>query len=323
VVAAGGNVGSDMALGRDGTVWTWGANFLGQLGDGTTAPRVAPAPVPGLSEVKALVGGNHHRLALRQDGTVWAWGGNTFGQLGDPALDFFSPSPSPTQVPGLTDVVAIQAPFSHSMAVRADGTVWTWGGEPFAWGGGWDDIRTSPAPVPGLSEVTAVAGGLRHYLALRADGTVWTWRNLLYGVPPQDVASSPYRPLPVEGLTDVVAIAAGVEFSLALRADGTVWTWGVNTYGQLGYPTSSTVTSTPAPVPGLTGVVALTAGSSSAAALRADGTVWTWGLNDTSQLGNGVISLSVPTQGQLPCRFTALPALEHRAGEPRSCQDAP
>lgn len=116
-----------LALKRDGSVWAWGSNANGELGDGTTRNRLTPLRVPGLSGVVAIAAGGLHNLALRADGTVWAWGDNSYGQVGDWARGWSPTYSSPIQVAGLTDVVAIAAGCYHSLAVDKAGTVWSWG----------------------------------------------------------------------------------------------------------------------------------------------------------------------------------------------------
>src|SRR5262249_54323255 len=111
-----------------GTVWTWGWNSAGQLGDGTTTDRHAPVQVPGVSGVGGVSAGAYHTLALRGDGTVWAWGYNAVGEVGDGTTVTRS---RPVQVPGLTGMVAVSAGGLHSLALRGDGTVWAWGDNDF------------------------------------------------------------------------------------------------------------------------------------------------------------------------------------------------
>jgi len=176
-LAAGGT--HSLALRADGTVWAWGWNDQGQLGDGTDTDRHTPVRVRGLTDVVAVAAGRAHSLALRADGTVWAWGSNEDGELGD-GTD--TDRHTPVKVPGLSDVVAVAARDWHSLALRADGTVWAWGNNRFGQlGDGTDTDRHTPVKVPGLTDVVAVAAGEYHSLALRADGTVWAWGRNGYG----------------------------------------------------------------------------------------------------------------------------------------------
>lgn len=221
----------------DGNVWAWGYNELGQLGDGTLENRPTPVRVQNLSDIRAVAAGAYHSLALHRDGTVWAWGANWNGQLGLGPDQEGRHQRTPVQVPGLTDVVALDAGDFHSLALRQDGTVWAWGAN---WdgqlGNGTSQPGFSPTQVPGLTDIVALASSPYHVLALRRDGTVWAWGLNLDG----QLGDDPhmfrrFTAKPVPGLTEAVAIAAaGIGHSLAVRRDGTVWGWGSNGFGQIG-----------------------------------------------------------------------------------------
>lgn len=116
-----------VALRSDGTVWTWGNNSAGQLGNRSTESSATPVAVWGLSGIVAVSAGSGHTMALKGDGTVWTWGMNSSGQLGDGTQ---LTSASPVQVAGLYGVTAIGAGQFHSLAVKADGTLWAWGAKP-------------------------------------------------------------------------------------------------------------------------------------------------------------------------------------------------
>ncbi|WP_198360488.1 Ig-like domain-containing protein [Thermincola potens] len=165
-----------VALKNDGTVWTWGKNDSGQLGDGTYTSRFSPGQVPGLTGVKAVAAGANHTVVLKTDGTVWAWGNNMYGQLGT-SPSVLAKTYSPVQIPGIDSVVEIGAGIWHTLARRADGTVWAWGRniEGQVGNGSASAVVDSPAQVSGLTGVTKVAAGGYHNLALRSDGTVWAW----------------------------------------------------------------------------------------------------------------------------------------------------
>lgn len=109
---------------KDGSVWAWGENTYGQIGDGTTSNRNIPALVSGLTNIVNVAAGGGHSLAIKNDGTVWAWGNNQNGQLGDGTN---TNRLTPVQVSGLSDVMAVAAGMNHSLALKSDGTVWAWG----------------------------------------------------------------------------------------------------------------------------------------------------------------------------------------------------
>jgi hypothetical protein len=178
IAVAAGNFHS-LALKSDGSLWGWGWNVYGQLGDGTTVDRLAPVQVSGAgpgSNVVAIAKGVDHGMAVKRDGTILTWGSNQFGQLGDgTAVWRQSPVVVSGSGPG-SDYVAIGAGHYHSFGVKRDGTLWSWGDNSESQlGDGTTTDRTSPVQVPGLTGVIAAAGGYYHSLALKNDGTVWSW----------------------------------------------------------------------------------------------------------------------------------------------------
>jgi alpha-tubulin suppressor-like RCC1 family protein len=283
-----------------GTVFAWGDNSNGQLGNGTTESSSVPAEVPGLGDVRTLESGCGHILALLADGTVRGWGRNGFGQACGITSDVQA---APQPVPGLSDVRSLAPGGGHSLVLAGDGSVWGWGAGFFGMLGDLTlGVQPVPAPIPGLASVTKVVAGGSHNLALTEDGSVWTWGRDDHGQlgdrgdqgrPGRRTVeyrgqSFPCRTTPaaVEGLTGVRDIAAGGGHSLALLADGTVLAWGYNDRGQLG-DGGGNDRAAPSLVHGLAGVRALAAGYHHTLALLGDGTARACGLNDGGQCGDG------------------------------------
>jgi alpha-tubulin suppressor-like RCC1 family protein/subtilisin family serine protease len=286
VAGGGGDRRGAFSLGlkSDGSVWAWGTNPYGQLGDGTYTKKNVPVRVARLSNVKDIAAGRYHGLALKDDGTVWAWGHGYFGQLGNGPGTFSDNVP--TRVEGISGVVAIAAGGYFSLALEGDGTVWAWGrnyaGE---LGDGTTNHRYTPVRVAQLSNVEAIAAGGIHGLALKQDGTVWAWGHGNYGQLGNGTFGNSNVPVKVVNLTGVKDIAAGTVHSVALREDGTVRAWGDNDYGQVGDGTN-TSRNAPVQVANLGNVTDVEAGFGHNLALREDGTVRAWGLNTRGQLGN-------------------------------------
>lgn len=303
-----GSQNHTLALLADGTVRAWGLGSSGQLGDGGTSSSIAGTTVSGLGNAVAVAAGSLHSLALLSDGTVLAWGVNDKGQLGlgsssgPQTCGIAACSTVPVPVPGLSNVVAIDAGAGYSLALLANGTVVAWGWDANGQLGDGTGIQTGcecvdhPVPVPGLTGVMAISAGMHQASALLADGTVRDWGYNFYGELGNGTVTSGtpcgcLGPVAVSGLSGAKAVAVGGFHSLALLADGTVDAWGNNEQGQLGNGSTSSTgckcVPSPAPVSGLSGVQAIAAGSSHVLALQGDGGVRAWGFNESGQLGNG------------------------------------
>jgi alpha-tubulin suppressor-like RCC1 family protein len=271
-----------LALCTNGTVYAWGANIYGELGDGSTTQRNSPVPVSILNEVADIAGGLYHTLALKNDGTAWAFGDNSKGQLGNGTS---TASNIPVQI--LTGIKSIASGQQHSLALKNDGTVLAWGKNINGQlGDGTTAQSATPVHVQGLTNIVAIAGGYYHSAALKNDGTVWCWGDDGWGQLGNGTGGNGLIPAIVNGLSGIIAIACGENHTLALKDDGTVWAWGINDNGELGDGTNN-YRITPTKVINLAGIKAIEAGMSHSLALKNDGTVWGWGLNGSGQLGIG------------------------------------
>ncbi|WP_295612359.1 CARDB domain-containing protein [uncultured Lamprocystis sp.] len=264
-----------LALKPDGSLWAWGDNWYGQLGNATTlTAQITPVQV--LTGVAAVAAGEFCTQAIKTDGSLWAWGSNDFGQLGDGTHAHRS-----TPVRVLTGVAAVAAGDYHSLAIKTDGSLWAWGANGGQLGDGTSTNRSRPVKV--LTGVAAVAAGGFHSLALKTDGSLWVWGNNGYGQL-GDGNSNTTRLTPVQVLTGVAAVATGSFHSLALKTDGSLWAWGANWGGQIG---DGGTTHRMTPVQVLTGVAAVS-GADHTLARKTDGSLWAWGRNDYyGQLGDG------------------------------------
>jgi alpha-tubulin suppressor-like RCC1 family protein len=279
----GGEV-HNVALKSDGTVWSWGNNIFGQVGNGTTNDASTPVQTSGLSSVVALGGRGYHTLAVEADGSVWGWGWNSAGELGDGTSN---PTAVPVKVIGLTNPAAVSAGYKFSIALLTNGTVFQWGhGRVIA-------NNFNPVQVPGLSNIIAISAGWDHALALRSDHTVWTWGKNNYGEIGDGLALSRTNPVPVTALSNIVAVSGGDWHSSALGSDGMIWKWGRNDTGQLGNGAADT---NPHPLPAkiqidfngsaFSNIVLMAARDYHNIAVKADGSVWQWGANDQGQCGD-------------------------------------
>jgi alpha-tubulin suppressor-like RCC1 family protein len=267
------------ALLSDGSVWCWGANKKGQLGDGGEKARYEPARVAGLSDVVSISAGSSHTCALSREGQIHCWGHNRYGQLGDGTTDGRS---SPVRVKSISDATAIEAGSYHVCAVVTDGNVECWGNnDDGQLGDGTDVDRSSPVSVKGLTGVVSLAAGASHTCALLDPDDVRCWGGNSYGQIGDDSWTDRPRPTPVN-VTEVTAIAAGENHSLALSA-AMVMRWGYNLYSKSPRDLNNRI-----PLQGAyRAVEQIAAAGNNTCVLSASGTVRCRGDNSLGALGNG------------------------------------
>ncbi|HEY4016418.1 MAG TPA: hypothetical protein VGM06_23950 [Polyangiaceae bacterium] len=305
-IAAGGT--HTCALLGDGSVWCWGGNTSGELGNASALASATPQSVPGLPAAVAIAAGAANTCALLGDGSVACWGSDAFGQLGEGATG--ASSSAPVIVAGVSGARALAVGDGHACAVLADGTVTCWGEDANGQlGDGATASSAAPAAVLGVVGATAVAAGDAHSCALLSDGTVDCWGLGASGQLGNGVASGSFTAAPVGGLTGAISVAAGLAESCATLSNGTVSCWGVDTGGFIapwsGLPFALFGTDAPPQPPsppgpvapyGLTQATTASVGQDSACALSAGGTLACWGQNASGQLGTGdFAAYSTPT----------------------------
>jgi len=186
VIAVAAGVGHCLVVQKDGTALAWGENVVGQVGDGTTADRSLPVKVEGVKNVVSVGAGWYHSLAVCKDGSLWGWGYNVFGQLGDgTAYDRHRPvqTKSPDGKSFQTGAVKARGGSLHTLVVKKDGTLWSWGGNNFGQLGDGTRIERKALPVQVkmtggkgfLENVVDADGGSVHSVAITKDGTAYCW----------------------------------------------------------------------------------------------------------------------------------------------------
>ncbi|MCS6809919.1 MAG: Ig-like domain-containing protein [Tepidimonas sp.] len=292
-IAVAAGEGHTLALRKDGTLWAWGLNTNGQLGDGTQTNRTTPVKIGTSTNWVMVAAGGRHSLGLQKDGTLWAWGRNFEGQLGDgKEADLFKP----TQIGTDKDWTFIAAGALHSLARKANGRLYVWGSNEFGQLGidtpqsnsaGRPVMRTPTALEPSTSTSwLTVAAGERHTLAIRSDGTLFSWGDNLFGQLGTEGGLRQF-PAAVGVGTDWIAVSAGSRHSLALKKDGSLWAWGDNSQGQLGHGSAVASRTEPQQVGQQRNWTLVRGGAYTSLAIQADGSLWAWGRNDEGQLGLG------------------------------------
>lgn len=310
----------------DGTLWGFGQNTKGQLGDNTILSKSSPVQTVALGTNWKQVACGYHTAAIKTDGTLWTWGPNaTYGPLGDNTVD---PKSSPVQTVAFgTNWKQVSSGLYHCAAIKTDGTLWTWGQNIYGQLGN-NTVANRSSPVQTIAYGTnwkQVSAGGRTTAAIKTDGTLWCWGdgdkgelgdNLSYVVG-NNRKSSPIQTITFG--TNWKQVSAGYFHTTAIKTDGTLWCWGSNTNGQLG---DNTIVSKSSPVQTVafgTNWKQVSAGYKFTAAIKTDGTLWTWGDAATyGQLGdNTVVAKSSPVQTtaygtnwkQVDCKYQHIAAV--------------
>ncbi|MBI5206224.1 MAG: Ig-like domain-containing protein, partial [Candidatus Firestonebacteria bacterium] len=277
IAAGGGDLvssGHTIALKTDGTLWAWGGNKYGQLGDGTNTDKDTPEQIE--TGFTAIAAGDSYTAALKTDGTLWAWGKNDYGQLGDGT---YTDKNTPKQIG--TGFIAIAAGFFNAIALKTDGTLWAWGRNDYGQlGDGTYTDKNTPKQIG--TGYSAIAAGSLHTIALKTDGTLWAWGYNSFGGLGDGTNTDKNTPKQIG--TGYSAIAAGGYHTIALKTDGTLWAWGANYDGELG---DGTTTSKNTPKQIGAGYSKIAAGGWYTIAIKTDGALWAWGDNEYGELGDG------------------------------------
>lgn len=248
-----------MAINKSGVMFGWGRNFNGQLGDNSKIDRLVPTRVATVTTGTpaatvtwtAVSAGASHTLARAMDGSLWAWGGNAKSQLGNNATADVQQPTKINTTPAST-WVSVAAGGTHSLGIRADGTLWAWGDNSSGQLGVATTNTAVTAPIPTqvgtASNWSVIASGLAHSLGVRTDGTLYGWGSNSNGQVGNGSTVNVGAPTQIGTAITWVNVESGLQHSVALQKDNSVWLWGRNTEGQLGNGTQTDVTA-PAVLP--------------------------------------------------------------------------
>lgn len=273
------------AVTADGSLWMWGGNDWGQIGDGTTTDRSTPVKI--MENVKSVSLGSGFSAAIKNDGSLWMWGNNDYGMLGT-----IGPHYSPIKV--LDGVAQVSLGADHVAAITNDGALFMWGrcnygkiGDGVTEGAG--STRFISTPIQIMSNVAQVSLGENGSAAVTKEGLLYTWGGNITGDGTKGAKSSPTLVM-----DEVASVSLGATYTLALKKDGTLLGWGTNQNGELGIEEEGNFYS---PVVILDDVIATSVsawGPGSSTAIKSDGSLWTWGWNNYSQLAQGGLYVVTP-----------------------------
>ena len=287
-----------LATKTDGTLWSWGRNGQGRLGQNDIVKRSSPTQVgtnTTWTDQISRDGEGGGSFGIKTDGTFWSWGNNSpsYGSLGHNNKANYD---SPKQVPGSWSKVSNMG--SATLTIKTDGTLWTWGANSFGMLGiGGDTAYSSPKQVGTDTNWAKVSGGAQFGSAIKTDGTLWAWGVNEYGQLATNDLSNLNSPNQISGSWSKVG--CNMKGIAAIKTDGTLWMWGTNESGILGQNSPpSSGRSSPVQIPG-TDWANVTGGHSHVLATKTNGELWLWGQSNAGQLGLN----AAPTNRSSPCQI--------------------
>ena len=276
-VAAGGS--HTCAIKTNGSLWCWGNNLFGQLGDRTYTDRNTPIQIMPSGATSVSLGGSH-TCAIKTNGSLWCWGANGDGELGDGTN---TAKNTPVQVMS-SGVVSVALGYYHTCVIKTNGSLWCWGNNTSGQiGDGTNIDKNTPVQIM-PSGVSSVSLGKDHTCAIKVDGSLWCWGYNYLGQLGDGANTSRNTPVQIMS-SGVSSVALGWDHTCAIKTNGSLWCWGDNWYGQLG---DGTNTNKNTPVQIISSEVSsVAAGGRHTCAIKQDGSLWCWGDNYYSQLGDG------------------------------------
>jgi alpha-tubulin suppressor-like RCC1 family protein len=283
-----------IAIKDDGSLWAWGSNLGYTLGDGTNANKNAPIQISTGTDWQEVASGQFFNLAIKTNGTLWGWGDNQYGQLGDGTTVIKS---VPTQIGTATNWIKIATGSSFSIGIKNNGTLWTWGNNQFGQlGNGTLANSTTPMQIGSDTNWSVLSAGFYHTLAIKTNGTLWSWGRNSNGELGDGTTSNKISPTQIGTNNDWFSVSGGFSHTKAIKTNGTLWTWGSGLYGLSGNDTTTPILSSPTQIGVDSDWLKVASSYDCVAAIKTNGSLWTWGKNNSGQLGDGTNSnKSTPT----------------------------
>ncbi len=281
----------------DGTLWAWGRNDYGQLGDGTNTNKNVPTQIGTDTDWYFAAGGDNHTMAIKTNGTLWAWGRNNFGQLGDGTIINKN---TPILVNNDTDWKTISLDAEFTIVLKNDGTLWGWGKNNLKQLG---NPNTSPIYLPTQigtdNDWKTIDTGFQRTVAVKNDSTFWGWGSGANGVFGNGSSTLTIN-VPTQTLpdSDWQIVSMSNSTTLAIKTNGSLWGWGENSFGSVGNGTFNNAgpNYVPNPISSATNWVSVSMGRYASRAINNNGELFCWGYNSNGQVGDGTtVNRNVPT----------------------------
>jgi alpha-tubulin suppressor-like RCC1 family protein len=282
----------NVGIQTNGTLWAWGYNMDGQVGDGTTINKTVPTQIGMASNWKMVTAHFNNSFAVKTNGTLWGWGGNTDGQLGDGTIIGKN---VPTQIGTANNWSSVSVGFAHTLAIKTNGTLWAWGSNSFGrLGNGTNNNQLLPIQIGTDVDWVKIVACSIGSIGLKSDGTLWGW-GILNGMSSTSVSV----PTQIGTATNWKDMSSTYRHAVAIKTDGTIWAWGNNGNGELGNgnnlspSTNYTITQ----IGTSNNWKFIAAGANYTMGIKNNGTLWAWGENTFGQYGNNtVVDSYIPIQ---------------------------
>lgn len=278
-----------LALKADGTLWSWGYNYNGQLGHGDNARQYKPKQIGTATDWHFITANQEQSLAIKQDGTLWGWGDNLFSQLGDGTLNDHA---SPVQI-GQQKWAKIASGSKHILGIQQDGSLWAWGSNAngqVGKGGSDRSVQSEPIKISD-DNWKDISAGEQHSLAIKSDGSLWSWgANSQFELGLNENQNIRFSPVQVVTKSDWQSVKAGSINSFAIDENGVLYSWGNSSNGLLGLGEDG-IAHVPTPLESdlSWNTISTSSAPSSwthhAAGIKSDNSIWLWGRNLKGELG--------------------------------------
>ncbi|CAF4980252.1 unnamed protein product, partial [Rotaria sp. Silwood1] len=280
----------------DNTLWSFGQNSSGQLGDGSTVNKNNQVKIGNSTDWAKIAVGESHVCAIKTDGSLWAWGNNNAQQLGDSNYIY---SAIPVRIGNDYNWKSISVGLNFTIAIKTDGSLWAWGDNNYGQlgNGAYYIKKKYPTQIGTSTNWSNVSAGARHCLAIKTDGSLWAWGYNLSGQLGNGTNTTQLFPIQIGTSNSWKSISAGDSHSVAIGLDSSLWVWGDNSNGQLGTQYGFSALNFPYQLTSAVSWAVVSAGLYHTVAIKADGTLWAWGKNTYGQVGDGTtLNKQTPTQ---------------------------